>query len=497
MSSVSIEEIGYKPYPKANRYFQIGWLPRLNVRREYGNEREMRETRDNLSTGIGWDSQYPAIAEPATDEEVAEILKFRETVYNDLKQRLNEKDLPSVQIPEDGKNVSIDGRDYLMAKIAVFEHWYLDPKGSKLRTPLMTGTTGNRRGSCILDAGTVQLILARRKSGDMKLQPSAAEGQVTEHISIIVPDTANNRFPDVAVRKQAQIRENETKTSGFKRMTDAERLEAVLDLVENHGKSQSDVRNSGYGAVLGLRLYFACVIDVYCRQQAASTSGAVREAWKGIHFLTRLMAPQYKDDKDREAGRVNSEWLDFAKFQQRAFQGDDKIAAMGLMCEITSKFDKENKRRTSLKVPLSPLDRPTPESVKEWIAKAVMGADRQNPQLPRQQIQALSDTNPNPFVKDAMKAVDKNNVDLLHVARDRAQVCQYVYGASAAVHERLLLAVSGLQDLDEDTQLTLLQQFGEEVNDAVEVAEANKPKGEEGASETEDASAEHAETSEE
>ena len=495
MSSVSIESIAYKPWPKAKSYSDIGWLPRLNVRREYGNEREMRETRDNLATPIGWDLTVSAVAEVAIDEEVKEILANRAKAYEDLKALLNEKELPSVQIPEDGKNVAIDGRDYLMAKIAVFEYFYLDKK-SNWKSVSMVGTTGNRRGSCLLDAGTVQLILARRKSGDMKLQPSAET--VTDHISICVPDTSNHRFPDVAVRKQAQIRENETKTSGFKRMTDAERLEAVLDLVENHGKNQADIRNSGYGSVLGLRLYFACVVDIFCRQMAGSTKGAERKLWEGINFLGRLMAPQFLSDEDRAAAKVNPMWLDFSKFQQKSFQGDNENLAMGLMCEVSSKFDKENKRRSSLKTPMSPLERPTAEVIQAWVQKNMFGGPpRQKPQLKRDAIVNLSERHPNPFIKDAMKAVDGADEAFLNVAKARAVVAQYAYQASDDLYSRLEMCVVGLRDLDEDTQLTLLQGFLEQVESAVELAEANKPAESEGevGGETTEGAPEQSETS--
>jgi len=470
--SVRIEDIRYIPQPKINSYALVGWLPRLNVRRDYGTEREMREARDML-VPLGWDAQYPAIAEIATEAEIVELIEKRKKDHEFLKSVIDEKDLPSVPIVEGGKNVNIDGREYMLAKLAMFEYLYLNKSGSYIK-PMAIGTTGNRRGSVLLDSSTVQLIIARRNHNDNKLQPSDVEESITTQIAILVPDTPSKRFPDVAVRKQAQLRENETKTTGFKKMTDTERLEATLDLVENHGKSQSDIRNSGYGATLGLRLYFACVIDVYCRSKVNdhTLTKEERKEWSDVRLGERLMAPQFLTDEDRQKSKSNPNWIDFAKFQQKAFQGDKENTPMGNMCETESKFEKENRRRESLKTPQSPLVRPSAEMVQSWMSTIVEeGTARVAPQLKREAISNLSERAKNPFIKDAMKAVDKNDESFLAMANARAGVAMYLYGISQAGYEQMAIACAALADLSDEEQLAHWTKFVESVMVAVTVAD--------------------------
>ncbi len=120
------------------------------------------------------------------------------------------------------------------------------------------------------------------------------------------------------------------------------------------------------------------------------------------------------------------------------------------------------------------------------------GPPRQKPQLKRDAITNLSERHPNPFVQDAMKAVDGADESFLNIAKARAVVAKFAYQASDEIYGRLEMCIGGLEDLDEATQLTLLQSFMEEVEKAVELAELNKPEAPEASGEEEGESTEGA-----
>jgi hypothetical protein len=479
--TVKIEEVRYIPFGRAKTYADVGWLPELNVRKQYdkGDGTDDRKTRDMLATQLGWDPQYPIIGEVASEEELEKHLARREAAHAEYKRLCNddklsddEKELrdAAVTIPRNGSTYKVKGRDWAEARLASYE-WLYCTKSGGYRRPIVTGTTGNRRGSQVVDAVAVQLINARLDEGNPKLQPHEVEDRLTCHISVIVPDTEDHRFPDVAVRMQAQIRENTTKTAGFKPMEESEHLEAVLDLVENFGKSQSDIRNSGYGATYGLRLYFTAVIDNYCRIQASDHSKPKeeRKAWKAIRLLDRFIAPPFTDKE----GKVPNDFqLDFKQFSQKAFQGGDEAAGylpMGLMCETDSKFDRENRRRAGLAKPKPVMNRPTPQVVSDWIALITeKGAPAPKPVMKRDKIKDYASKHTNPFVRLAMKAVDKADEGIVAPLSKKADVCNYVFGTSDDVYAKLAEVTGLLDEIDDEAVVIhILEQVIASASEAV------------------------------
>ena len=473
MASVSLSDIRYIPFPAASQYCDVGWLPRMNIRKAYGSEREMQLTRDLLATPMGWDTAESVIGEPASEEEVKEMVEARSQKWEQLKAKISEKDLVKVPIVEDSKTISIDGRDYATAQLAVFEWHYVDSRGHLKKTKVL-GATCNRRGACLLDAMTVQYIIARRAAGDDKLQPKDLEDKITTHIVVKVPDTPGKRFPDVAVRKQCQVAENERKTAGFKPLTASELLESVLDLVENHGKSQTDIRGiiDPKNPAKGIRVYFACIVDIYCRQRANdhSLTKEERKKWSQIEFLARLMKPQYVDEDARKANKVTDGWLDFVKFNQDAFQGVKKGMPMGNMCESQAKFDKVNQTRTTAKTALAPLVRPSVEMVQEWITTCVAG-DSSAPIMKRESIGQLTDTHSNPCVKDAMRAVVKNDVEQLRKSAAIAGVVNFVYGLNDEQYKAFEVLCLLIDDLDAPIQNDLIKKFTDRAKEFLTVSE--------------------------
>ena len=478
-NSTKVEDIRYVPFTKVKHYADIAWDRNLNVRKEYGTPEEGRKTRDMLSTRLGWDCQYPAIAEAVSDEELAAHLLRREEVHGLLKKLCNDNALSEdelklrdkdVVIPRGSSTYKVKGREWAEARLAVFEFIYCNARGD-FKAPKVTGATGNRRGTQLVDAAAVQLVNARLDEGDPKLQPNS--DVICTHIAVIVPETPNKRFPDVAVRMQAQIRENTTKTAGFKPMSAEEDLQAVLHLVENFGKGQTDIRNSGYGSVFGLRLYFACIIDIWARLKASdhSLEKPERKAWKVIRFVERLVAPKFTDP---EGKHVNPDSLDFKGFTQKVFQGDEKqgYLPMGLMTETDAKFEKENRRRVGLKDPKPEMKRPTPESITDWISKVTIeGGPKSKPALKRETVQSLASKNPNPFTRQAMLAVDKADETFLSASNAKSLVCQFVFGTSDEVYEPMAVACGLLDDLDDDVQVACLQQLIEAATAAIGAAE--------------------------
>lgn len=467
--STKVEDIRYSPFPKVTEYFQIFWDPTLNVRKDYGTPEELRKTRDTLSTPLGWDAQYPPIAEvatPAEQERAVEILKAR---HAQLKNALQSEKLEDQPIQKDGRVLRVKGREYAEARLAAFEYIHCNKNGS-YKKPIVIGTTGNRRGSQLVDAAACRLLVIRREKGNEKLQPADVSDDMRTHISVLAPATPDYRFPDVAVRMQAQLRENLTKEEGFKTMTEAENLLAVLDLVQAWGKSQTDVRNSGYGSTYGLRLYFACIIDVYCRTQAAnrSLSSEERDLWKSVRLVERLTTSQYVvDDKgmvvedSNGVKKLNPDWLDFRAFNQKAFQGDEKanVPPMGRMTEIQSKFDRDNGTLVNSKKP--PLERPTAQQMIDWVEQlSASGGVKTIPMLKRTEITQLSSTHPNLMVREALLAVDNNKIAHLHgVVKSRSDVCNFVYGCADSVHIQLGVICSMLNDMEDEQQVELLQSF--------------------------------------
>ncbi len=455
--STKIEDIKYVSAPpvkgvKEFTFAHIGWLQRLNCRKNLGNEKEQQKTCTTLVDYGGWDGQYPAVAEVATDDEVNELLEGRKTIHAMLKADATKA---SPGKPE-GKLAA--------ARLAAFEHEYLDKKGEFVR-PIFIGTTGNRRGSQLLNV-----------MGQLLFQ-NGLDYTIHNAMPIIVPLTPTHRFPDAAVRKQAQLRENLTKTESYKAMEESELLDSVLDLVEKGGKGQNDIRNCGFGTVLGLRMYFAAVIDIYCRNRG----------WKKVKFLERLTAPKYLDEAGEPTNEItevlNPMALDFGAFDQKDFQGPDagawKGVAMGLMCETDEKFEKENRRRKALQNPLDPLQRPSQEKVLDWIEFNMTSVTPKVPALlKRETISNLAERALTLPARAMAKAIHLNDTSFLEPVNARASAYNAVYSASTGLYEVLGPILIGLAEIDEDSAIAILKKITKDVEKAVALAEAAEAKSE-------------------
>lgn len=466
--SVQLENLRMiQPKRRANepiRFRDVFWIREFNVRKDYGSAAELKKTHDALVAFQGWDPQYPIFAEVAIDSEIAKGLQHLEELWQTLKE--------NAEKPDD---------QWAKDRLFAFEREYVE-KG-KLYKPTFLGATGNRRGSQLLDVMT------------SLVQEYGRDYVIHNEIPILVPATPNFRYPDIGVRMQALIRENESKTEGYKAMSDVERLDAVQTLVEDHGKGQNDIR-ALYSATLGLRLYFAPRIDLYCRSMG----------WK-IRLMERFLAPKYidkdnkptavrlPDPKSKTENRPNPDHLDFAKFPQGAFQtltnppegyGHLKNMNFGLACETETTFDRANKRRVA--GGSDPFKRPTQAEIVDWVDMFENGSKKTASILKREKISNLSESHKNHVVREAMKAVLKDDTNLLNRSLDRAEPVNIVYHAAEGVYGLLGPTLLMLGSLDDETSVALLTDFQSKVSEAVAAAAAAKPADETKAEEPADES---------
>jgi len=465
------------PEPKCNEFALVGHDPARNIRVDYGSAAQLREIRDQIAPG--WDAQHPAIVELANKDEVARILELRQNEWNRLNSILKTEDkLDAVPITRDGKTVRIPGLEYAQAAVATFEWLYIESIGGdgkvKFKKPKYVGVTANRRASVVLDACVMNYLNAVNAAGDPKLQPEQVADKIPTHIHAIVPHNKEKRYLDVASRRMAQLRENHGKDAGFKQMAAGETLATVLDLVENYGKSQTQVRRELGGSTKGLRFYFASKVDIYARQRAAdgSLSKEERDAWAAIRFAERIQQPATLKDDDGKS-YPNPDHLPWTSFNQYAFQGQgtvighpDFIYPMGNMCETDRKFNDENTRRTGLNPPKPEMVRPTPDIMNAWIERQLTGKKTRSKQMERDSINSMADTHANPFVKLAMQAVDQDDATKLTETVTRAPACQYLIGVDDVTYQQIEMTFASLGDLEEETQRTLWSSFQEAVTEA-------------------------------
>ena len=476
MAGISLDHIKYVPFNAAKNYCDVATIKRLNARKNYGSPKDLQDTRDCLATEKGWDSTYNIIAEKISESEIEESLKERAEIHETLKAALDAKDsegkeLPKIQCvdPETMESFSVSHRDYVDAKIACFEWHFYDKKGN-LKKPCVLATDSNRRLFVVPDAMAVLLLLARRKQNNPKLQPSEVEDLIPTHVTVKVPDFPGNRFPDVAIRKSAQIASNERKFAGNKEMEPAELLESIRDLVENAGKSQSDVRKmlNPKNPGKGIALYFASVVDIYCRQKANDSSlpKSERDKWSSINFAARLMSPKYLTEADEKAERINPDWLNFKKFNQIAFQGSDTLPQMGNMCETQWKFDAVNVERAAKKK--SPIVRPTADMVIDWISATSKEGAARTKIMEIEQIKNLSERAPNDISKATMLAVKNNNEELLRKCNVVAETTNWIFAADEEVYRKVAVLVSCFKDIESKEELhQLLDSLVEEAQTTV------------------------------
>lgn len=450
VQSASISSVNLIPYllkgKKKLTMADIGHLPRLNYRHYYGTGKELISLAEQFETFGGWDSQQSICAEVATPAEVKEMVEYREAALAMLKDNLQKLDVNK----DDGKWAK-----YLLEG---FEALYCDEKG-KVIPPFLIGTTCNRRASIFHMAKAIAI-----RDGH----------EFRDTIQVVVPDNEAHRFPDAGCRQEAQLREN-GKDENFRPTTDEENLEAVRDQVVTYGKAQSDIRKT-FNATMGLRYYFAVIVDLFCKRMAAASP---KSGWKKINFLSRLLMPKFLDKEGKpsaskvEGGKDNPEALEFRKFQQAAFQGDTAVEkdnplwdyGMGNACEADSKFEKANKERKAGKN-RKILTRPTIGLMDTWIEHNMTKGSSIKPIMKKGTFESLQQTSCLPLLQFANAALN-DDLPMLDVIKEKTDAYNAVFNSSVELNKVLGPALAQLQELDDDTALPIVQKFLDDIAEAV------------------------------
>lgn len=265
----------------------------------------------------GWDYQYPIHIQKATPEEIEVAMIRLENDYNRLKVE------------------AADSND--RSELDVFRHDYCDAKGV-LKKLKWRAVTAHRRGSQLL---TIRTRLYRLAKFDLEA--------LFKVLPVLIPDTANQRYHHDFDRIAIATRENRIKTEGFRPMTDYDVLMQVYNIAVLGGRSTTWVeRNLGIkGSPRVQHLGWGAAIDWDIRQQ-----------W-GLRLMERLNpANRYLKDeegkfrKDDEGKFIpDPNWLDFKKFQQKAWQGPDAqehpyyLVPMGTMVSAQADLEKFNAKR--------------------------------------------------------------------------------------------------------------------------------------------------------
>jgi len=417
----------------ALRVNQIFWLPRRNVRKDYG---DLNSTQQALVDAGGWHANYPVAAEEPTKAEIEEGTQAIQALIASVNEAISKK-------PQD---------TFLKAKAECLEYAY----GKKIDLKSV-GVTGNRRGACLFDAQAQLLIEARTDSPSFKVEELNWEVPTFQPIA--------GRYTDDE-REEIQTFENATKDKGAKAMTDSELLNVTYTLVSKFGRNQSAIR-SLFKATLGLRLYFACRVTLFQK---------ILE-WSGMTFMERLTAPKFKTTKDEENNVVSKEWLDFKAFTQEAFQGPKQTDhpmykyGMGLMTGVDAKFNKANEERERSEKAL--LKRPKKTDIVSWINYWSGVGKASQPTMKRGEVQNFSGHHACAVVRSAMLAVDKNNVTHIADAEERAAGLNAVYLCKPQVYSHLDSGFALFKKLDMDTQVELAKRFSEDCVEAFDAAVAS------------------------
>jgi hypothetical protein len=368
----NVEDIRWKlsSPPKKGADYVIGHVHHiraLNYRKDYGTENDKKKIRDALSRYGGWDPAYPMNGEVATEKQIAQALAEREATLTFL---------------ENAATIDGDTKELYEAMLRIFrapEAGFMDKDGN-IQPPVDIGITGNRRASEYLYSMALVLLDHERTQGKIE--------NLHLQVPVLIPiNLPGHRFDDTdhqqMLRREVQIRENSTKTDGFKEPTDAEKLHSVMDLVKR-GAIQNDVRKH-YGAVLGLRLYFACVIALYEINKKFNLGLFTR--WTAAPFLDQEGKETYEKSyttgqgqtKETFPNKQNPNWLNFAEFNQAAFQGLDgkdtlpdlKKYPMGRMCDSDKDVESVNKARVAKNE--GEFQRPNKWLMEQWLDEVTQG----------------------------------------------------------------------------------------------------------------------------
>jgi len=443
----------------------------LNYRKDYGTENDKKKIRDALSRYGGWDPAYPMNGEVATEKQIAIAVAEREATHTFL---------------ENAATIDGEHKELYKEMLRIFTApaaGFMDKDGNIL-PPQDIGITGNRRASEYLYAMALVLLDKDRTHGKIE--------ELHLNVPVLVPiNLPGNRFDEndnlqQMLRREVQIRENSTKTDGFKEPSDAEKLHSVMDLVKR-GAIQNDVRKH-YGAVLGLRLYFACIIALYEINKKFNLDLFAR--WTAAPFLDQEGKETYEKSyttgqgqtKETFPNKQNPRWLNFAEFNQAAFQGLDgketlpdlKKYPMGRMCDTDKDVESVNKARAAKKEP--DFARPNKWLLEQWLDEVTQGKTAKVAAMKEDAAKRWASRLGANAVKMVVNAIYGNDASLVDDLEAHADGLNAILAVTNPAYAFLGSALDKLSNLGPEYQLKCAQAFSQMVDAAMkaEIEDADK-----------------------